>query len=315
MKVFTESVALAWPASARDVETSVCALADARQGNIPVEVRIGVGPLRDEVPLRVLGYAGCVAETIQSDVRILVEPAVPTVTLFSSAPKTDHFDRMRATTSLVALAGSLRLAGLTNRIAIDFAENRPEIPIDLNVDLDEKLAEWIVGRALRHRPEEEVSFQYAFEHASPTMFGDIAECNSPPFRITVGGATEARFWAVRDRVRAAAAARGARLAPIAGVIIRALRVPWYQPVRYEPPLAAARVAAEATDALALAANPARGGNGALKRELRATRRLINDGGVSELIDAIGTADSALSFARDHGFDLGPRLVRTTGDDQ
>ena len=282
---------------------------ESRKGGLSVEVRIGVGPVHGQVPLRVLGYAGCVADVLKKDVRILVGPAAPRIELFSSAPKAGYFDRRSALMSLVALAGALRVAGIRNPIGVDLAQGAPEIPIDLDVALPTELGTWVAARATRNRPGEPPSFLYAFEHASPTMFADLAESDSPPFRVTVGGAAEAKFWAVRMRVRIAANARGIRLSPAAAIIIKTLRVPWYQPVPDEPPLSAARAPVEAVQALEDAANPARGGNAALKKESRATGRLIERDGVSELIDALGSADAAMHYARDKGLDVGTRLFQ------
>lgn len=313
MKVFSDTVALAWPISTQEIDASVRALADVRSGKKPVEVRIGVGALNGDVPLRVLGYAGCVAETLQRDVRILVEPAMPRITLFSSAPKAGDLDPSRSLKSLVALAGALRLAQVGHPIEIDIAASEPEIPDDLNVDLPPELAEWVTQRVARHRPGEDPSFQYAFEHASASMFGDISEDENAPFRVTIGGATEARFWAVRMHVRIAAAARGAHLAPAAGIIMRAVRVPWYQPLAYEPPLVAARTPEVAMAALGRAANPARDGNAALKREAKTAGRLIGITGLSDLMDATSSAPAAMRFARDNGFNIGARLVQAMGD--
>lgn len=313
MKVFSDSVAVAWPTSPQDIDASVRALASARIGQIPVEVRIGVGALHGEVPLRVLGYAGCVAETLQRDVRTLIEPATPIIALFSSAPKVGEFHPDLALKSLVALGGALRLAQVSYPIEIDIAANHPEIPIDLDVELPPDLVEWLTERALRHRPDESPSFQYAFEHASTSMFGDIVEMKDTPFRITIGGATEAKFWAVRMNVRTAASARGACLAPVAGIIMRSLRVPWYQPLTYEPPLASARMPEVATAMLTRAANPARDGNPALKREARATARLITHDNLPDLLDAVGSAQAAMRFARDNGISIGTRLVQAIGD--
>lgn len=312
--VLSESVALAWPTAAHDLADSTCAMHDVRKREIPVEVRIGVGPIIDEPPLRVLGFAGRVAEVLQGDVRILVEPAVPRIKLFSSAPKAGSFHWKPAVMSLVALAGALRVAGISNPISIDLAASEAEIPGDLSVDLEAKLADWVVGRALRHRPGEKPSLQYALEHASPTMFGDLTDGEKPPFRITVGGATEAKFWAVRMRVRDAVA-HGAPLAPVAGLIIKALRVPWYQPVPSEPPLRAALTPAKAIQALEQAANPARGGNAGLKGETRAVSRLIGSAGVSELIAALTSGRAAKGLACEKSIDLGPRLVQAMGDSE
>jgi muramoyltetrapeptide carboxypeptidase len=50
----------------------------------------------------------------------------------------------------------------------------------------------VTERALRHRPGEEPSFQYAFEHASATMFGDIAETENAPFRVTIAEPDDVR---------------------------------------------------------------------------------------------------------------------------
>ncbi|MDN2578748.1 hypothetical protein [Aquibium sp. ELW1220] len=314
MKVFSEAVALASPIATSELEASVCAIDDARAGRLPIELMIGVGPLSTDVPFRVLGYAGCVAEAIRSDVRLLIEPSIPKIRLFTSAPKTEGFHRGRALMSLVTLAGALRIAGVDSPIYLDFARRDPEIPPDLDIDLGPDLLEWVLSRDSRHRPGKPPSLRYALEHASPSMFADIADSDDTPVRITVGGATEARFWAVRMQVRSAAATRGLRIAPAVGVIIKALRVPWYQPTSYEPSLLAALRPAEAIKGLSTAANPARGGNGALRREARAAIRLVDEEGVADLIEAALSTERAMRFARVNGFNLGRRLLDAMEND-
>jgi hypothetical protein len=142
------------------------------------------------------------------------------------------------------------------------------------------------------------------------MFGDLGHDHDLPLRITVGSATEARFWCVRMLVREAALRHGESVAPAVGFILKALKVPWYKQTCGEPPLAALKSSVtEAIEVLERAANPKYGerGNHGLNREARALRQFANLPGVPELVDAIETAEAAACFARESGFIIGTRL--------
>jgi hypothetical protein len=139
------------------------------------------------------------------------------------------------------------------------------------------------------------------------MFGDLAAEDDPPLRITLGSAPEAKFWAVRRQVRAAALLHGLRVAPALGLILKALKIPWYHQICGEPPLAAMKSPSAAIAALDRAANPQCGGNHGLTREARALRRIANLRGVSELVDAMANARAAEQFVRQSGFVIAPRL--------
>src|ERR1700730_18392629 len=76
MQVFSDSVAPAWPFE-HEIADSARALNRVKKGKLPVEVTIGVGPLKSDVPLRVLCFARIAADTLQRDVRPLIEPAIP----------------------------------------------------------------------------------------------------------------------------------------------------------------------------------------------------------------------------------------------
>jgi hypothetical protein len=174
---------------------------------------------------------------------------------------------------------------------------------------------WVQGRTEAHDAGGNGSFRYAIEHAAETMFGDLPvdAHDQPPFRLTVGGTTEGRFFAVRCCVRAAALAAGHRVAPCAAFILRAVRRPWYQPIAGEPSLALlARDADAALDALDAASNPARGGNGGLKSEARAAAKFAGNPLLETLAAASESDPLALDLAKSLGINLSPRLLSATG---
>lgn len=305
MRAISDSVALALPDKG-DLYATGAAVEAARRGRRELEVRIGVGPCPGDVPLRVLGYAACVAEAVRTDVPGLVR-APDRLAIFSSAPKTGRFDVASAMRAVVAIGGALRISGVTVPISLDLAAPEREVPVSLTVDLPPALADWLTKAGERSDNGTDPLW-YAIEHAAPTMFGDLTDHMNPPLRITLGGAPEARFWAVRMRVRSAALRRGLGVAPAVGLILRTLQVPWYSVRPTEPPLTAmSRAPAAALDALDAAANPQRGGNSGLKREARATRRVANSAEVGVLIAALDGISPMIDYAEACELHLAPRL--------
>jgi hypothetical protein len=144
------------------------------------------------------------------------------------------------------------------------------------------------------------------------MFGDLSEDKDVPLRVTIGSAPEARFWAARMHVRAAAMAAGLHVAPALGLIMKSLLVPWYALTTTEPLLLAMKLsAAAAIVSLDDAANPGKKGNGALKREARATRRFIQRSDVIRFVEAIADARKAALYVRECGFGIGAHLAGET----
>jgi hypothetical protein len=153
---------------------------------------------------------------------------------------------------------------------------------------------------------------YAFEHAAPTMFGDLTSESTAPFRLTVGGATESRFWALRTSVRAAALAAGTAVSPAAGLILKTLRIPWYYPTAAEPALTAMADPAAAIKALDNAANPKYGGNAGLNREARVLHKFVNDANAAALADAVH-GDHLNSIIDGADVQVGKELQRQIGE--
>jgi hypothetical protein len=151
---------------------------------------------------------------------------------------------------------------------------------------------------------------YAIEHSAPSMFADLAGPGNVPFRVTVGSAPEARFWAARRHVRSAAMMQGLRLAPSIGLIMRSLLRPWYSKTAAEPALSDALASqSSAMATLDRAANPQhQGGNTGLKREARATRRMLGLPNVTGLIDAVSSVRAAAQYVRNSKFEIGARLA-------
>jgi hypothetical protein len=100
------------------------------------------------------------------------------------------------------------------------------------------------------------------------------------------------------------------VAPALGLILKSLPVPWYSPRAGEPTLLdLQRSTIIAISSLDDSANPRKiNGNGGLRREARATRRLIQQTEVAPLVDAVLTSQSAAQLILSHQFGLGPRLA-------
>ena len=305
MKVLSGSVGLAWPRDPGDFSGTVRAVQQAHRGARKLEVRLGVGPLRRYLPARVLGHAAIVAGMLQSDVIAIASP-LWRLWLFSSAPKAGNHEIESAVRALGALAGALRLAGITSPIVLELADAAQEIPANLEVALPPKLIAWL-DRAAALSGNTAPAIWYAREHAALSMFADVGGEDDLVLRITVGSAPEGKFWGVRWRVRAAALAHGLPVTPALALILKALRVPWYNATSAEPELAVVKSPTAAIAALDRAANPKYGGNFGLVPEARALRRIVNFAGVSELVDAMADAKSAERYVRQSGFVIAPRL--------
>jgi hypothetical protein len=251
------------------------AVREARRGQRPVEIRLGVGPLQGDLPLRVLGHASLIARVIRTDIQRIAEPA--SITIFSSEPKAGRYGSVPALCAVTVMAMALRLAGIDTPIHLDAASANPEVPIRFLNDLPPELARWLYRAQALSRSSSEAA-QYAAEHAGPSMFADLCDAAHTPLRITIGGTPEGRFWAARRCVRAAAAADGWPVAPAMAFIMKAIRVPWYHPEVSEPALVHTRIDDHAIDTtrelLCSAANPALGGNSGLMAEMKATVRAL-----------------------------------------
>lgn len=306
MQALSDSVALAVP-NPEEHSYLEGALRQISRRQRKVEVRIGVGPMAT-TPLRLLGHAACVAETMRVDLRALCG-RVDQVCIFSSAPKT-RMAEVSPVIAIGALAGALKMAGVECPILLDLACSYQEVPPVLHCRFPETLTEWLERASRRNRNQTDGHW-YAIEHAAPSMFGDLVD-DSPlpvPFRVTIGAAPEARFWAARQRVRLAARAHRYPVAPALGLIMRSLQVPWYSVTGAEPPLSwATQSGRAALDALEDAANPRKAeGNAGLKREARATKRLIEHSGLPALIEAVTDENRMQAYIGRNGFMLSARL--------
>jgi hypothetical protein len=309
MRGLSASVALARPELCRqDLAATETAIVEARRGKRQVEVRIGVGPIQGEIPVRVLGHAVCIAEVLRTDLPAVVRNA-DRIHIFSSAPKTGNTDTATALRSLAAIAGALRLAGVSTRITLDLASPLREVPAKLTMNLLPSNVRWFENAA-ENSGNGTDPIWYAREHAAQSMFGDLEESKDTPLRITVGSAPEANFWDARMHTRAAAIAQGMDVAPALGLILHSLPVPWYSPRVGEPTfLDLQRSTIIAISRLDDSANPCKvNGNGGLRREARATRRLLQQTEVAPLVDAVSSSKAAAQLIRSHQFDIGPRLA-------
>lgn len=305
MNVLPESFAHALPNAGLDASATMLAVEAARRGKLATEVRIGVGPTNGQIPVRVLGYAMRTADALRVVEKIIRRP-LDRVVIFSSGPKVGQFDaaiNLRATT---ALAGALRLAGVERPVTLDCAVPSPEVPEELQIFLPRDLKAWIQLAATRHGGPT----TYAVEHAGASMFGDLTAEPCPPLRVTIGGRTEGRFWAVRKLVRAAALSRSLKLAPAFGLIGRAIRVPWYYPTDQEPILDEFAIdPTGAIEKLNAAANPKVGGNSGMQAEARAVSGIARLVEVRQLAAALGDITTMVRYASDMRFDFGANLGR------
>ena len=173
-----------------DEAATVAALEDARAGRLPVEVRIGVGPLLGALPARVIPYAAYVARAIAD--AALIAGKAPRIEIFSSAPKSRVSDPESIALSLAALGLALRsIQGLQGpQIRLSRASRLREVP-DLAPALSEPLQGWLRDREKRYSETARPDLDYGYEHAAASMFGDLSA--DQVLRITVGGANEGRF--------------------------------------------------------------------------------------------------------------------------
>lgn len=305
----TPSSALAYPRYEEDVAICLAGLEEVRAGKRAVEVRIGVGPIAGPIPARVLGYAASVRRVLNDELGLVTGGTPHRLHLFSSAPKSEELQSETPVQALVALGGALRMAGTVEPITIENASSATEVPPGLNIEMKRSLFTWLEARTDAHGSGGPARFRYAVEHAADSMFGDLpAEPSEVPFRVTVGGTTEGRFFAVRCCVRRAALLAGLQVAPCAAFVLKAVRRPWYQPTAMEPALAAMTSPDLALAAMDAAANPTRGGNPGLKSEARALKRFVTHSLLGTIMEAARSRDTAFQFAEVFNLSIGPRLA-------
>lgn len=289
-----------------------------------VEARIGVGPLDGGVPMRVLGHAMCIADAVRSVGNAI--GGVNRLVLFSSARKAfgvagsgcpQHIAES-AVISLAALAGALRIAGLRQPLLVDDSDPGREIPDEVcsSVEISGSLREFLESASIRNANGAD-PVAYAIEHAAPTMFADLSSPEDEPdlLRITIGARPEARFWAVRTRVRRAAANVGHGTVAAMAILMRTLDRAWYAPTTVEPRLRdLLETSPESSrEQLDHCANPRRGGNPGLKREVRQAIAILDHPHARELALSTMTATGAADYLRGGDFQLGDRLVTNLRD--
>lgn len=311
----TPSIGLGVPSNVADRRLTALGAAEARAGIRQVEICLGVGASPPALPARVLAHAACVTRTIQIDVPKLVGPATR-IRIFSSAPKTKAYNEKLDFAAIAVLGLALRHSGVTIPIMLEPANAEFEVPQGIDLLLTSAEAEWL-RRASTRSGNGADPRQYAIEHAAKSMFGDIDSAVAP-FRVTVGAVPEAKFWAIRNRVRAAAVGRGLELAPAAVLVLKACRVPWYSPTGLEPSFHSASNIQVAISQLDEAANPARGGNTGINSEARAMRRFAETDAYQHLRTAHEhlLADAG-SVTRLSDFTLGANAYRliTNGEEK
>ena len=321
MRGLQDSVALAVPLEGVLRPSLEAAIMKARARRQGPEVRLGTGPLAS-APLRVLGFADLAREVVERDAMVLASPPRQVV-LFSSAPKLaalagGGWETSPAATvmGLAALAGALRLVGMRCDLKLEEAVAGREVPAELDpaICFSSSLEMWLAERQVAH-PEADAR-SYAIEHASPSMFGDLALSGGeePLFRVTVGPRPESRFFAARVAVAEAAYRFGVPVVPGLGLILRGSRRPWYQPMGFEPMFSdLVGTSLEAmTERLRNAVSPERGGNPGLKREMHRTSRIVVTSleSVMKLGEHLAGPASAARFLRSNDFSIGPRLQQT-----
>lgn len=309
-KKLSSSVALGWPMSEPDQTATVIAVQEAQRGMRGVEIRIGVGPIElGGVPARVVGHAACIASVLKTDLQALISKKTEVrIVIFSSAPKTGIKDVFANLQGIAALGVALRLSGIAEPIQLELAAEESEIPSELDPNLPIELTQWIESAA-KNSGNRTSPIYYAREHASASMFGDIQVKEAEtPLRITIGCVPEARFWAVRTRVREVALASGLSVAPAIAIIIKACRTPWYKRTSNEPVLAALCAPENAVRLLKDAANPAIGGNAGLTRESRALAGLSKHAAIPNLVSAIEKINDGVVDIGGATLTMGPRLI-------
>lgn len=325
MKALSQSIALALP-DPKERDEVIIAAEEARRKRLPVEIRLGIGDLNAPVPARVLGHGSCIAEIIEQDLPLVVGTAKPDITIFTSKPKLRALAGIPRSDEavvgslpeLAALAGALRLAGFTGSIAVDSAEIKPEVPLDVvstvKRHLSPPLQVWLEARAQENRNGVSAS-DYAIEHSSQSMFRDLYELTDDrKLVVTIGSRPEAAFWAVRALVRRAALTRGLSVNPAFGLILHAAWIPWYRPHKGEPPLVNLLngTCNEMNSALTRSYHPGAEASVTLKREAVKTTHLITKPGALKIAEAVRSPITALRFLREIEVAIGPRLSNTLG---
>lgn len=313
MRALRETIAVALPADS-EWEAVTDAVATARRGRLPIDVRIGVGLVDGPIPARILGHAHCVAEALRVDVPSIGGPAT-TVTVFSSIPKLHAVGGLAVNTTDVALGlatfgAALRLAGVASPIVIEEALDEIEIPTPIHqrVWFPPTLAAWLQRAATKSGTGAD-PLLYGMEHASPSMFADLG--NDQALRLTIGAVPEARFWIARRQVRQEAHHQGLSVVPAIGLVLRGCARPWYQPTSMEPRLYDLLEcdADEIVKRIDRSANPRRGGNAGLKREMRATRQMVGEAGARRLAESSASVDAAVALLRSTDVKIGARLKK------
>jgi hypothetical protein len=254
-----------------------------------------------------LAHAACIAEIMAKDLPRLIAPA-KTITIFSSAPKAGVTDLDRAASSIAALALALQHVGVRVPITIDIASASAEVPISCHVMVGPVLQNWL-ERASQKSGNGASPLFYAYEHPAGSMFGDIGTPPSPTIRVTIGALPEAKFWAVRNKVSAAARNLGLAVCPAIILVLKACRIPWYSPTSMEPEFWQMSSPASAIEALDAAANPSRGGNPGLKREARALHRFAIDASLPRLLKSVHLVWQDWRLVQRFGIKLGPNLIQ------
>lgn len=308
------SVGLGVPTNIADRQLTARGAVEARAGLREVEVCLGVGASPASLPARVLAHAACVAKAIQIDTPRLVGPATR-IRIFSSAPKTKVFNSAMDFAAVATLGLALRKCGVMIPILVEPANAEDEIADDIDVALTDAETAWLARASARSANGADPR-QYALEHAANSMFGDI-DLPDAPFRVTIGAAPEAKFWAIRNRVRGAALNCGLTVAPAAVLVLKACRIPWYSPTQLEPSFDNARTIHAAIEQLDAAANPSRGGNTGINGEARALHRFAATDAYHYLREAHSSllADvCTITRLSDFLFGANARRLITTGDD-
>lgn len=308
LRKLSPSVAFGYPAADHDFALTKIALHEAQVGKRPVEIRLGVGPIKQGcVPARVLGHAACVAAALKFDIPMITSNQAVNIVIFSSAPKIGNVDLNGNLQGLVALGAALRMNGIDSPIKLEIASEKREIADHLKVDLPPELMQWIELAGKNSSNFLDPTY-YAREHAGSSMFGDVeVDDTDQPLRITIGCVPEARFWAVRTQVRAVALRAGMRVTPALAIILKACRIPWYKLTAGEPYLDALKDPENAANLLKLAANPVAGGNAGLTRESRAFASVAKNNGVLGLINVVEQIDQGIIDFQSAKLTLGSRL--------
>lgn len=308
MQTLSPGIAVGFPEKSAGFDHTSAQIAAVRNGDGYVDVRVGVGPLRTALPARVLSYAKILAGTYNSDLRKVIGTAPTTMTVFSSAGKGPDGVQMNDVTAIAAVADAFRRNGVNEPISIELASPNAEVPSRFTNGAPAQLVDWVLVRDVSNNPDRQPSMQYALDHAASTMFGDLLHTDFDRLVVTLGGATEGRFWAMRSHVRQAALDEGLRVAPAIALINKSIRRPWYTPTDMEPQLSDAVEPERALRQLERAANPKSGGNAGLKPEARAFKGLVGENWLPDFVAQHATASGTLEFLMESDVEMGPRLT-------